>query len=170
MLRRALKFNKFLKTQKQNIVINGFKTQGTFEENKADHVCHQIEPIEDKPNVLQKTKNITFIDFTGKKTTVQGYIGQTILEVAEKNGLPLFGECGGSCGCIGCKVQVVDEFYNDLVGMTIYEEKRLESVDDINPSTRLGCQVVIDEQTPDGLVISIPPRSLMETMDNWCKS
>ena len=69
MLRRALKLNKFIKTQKQNVMINGFKTQvlsslsilnktkkqGKFEENSADHVCHQVEPLEGKPNVLQNT-------------------------------------------------------------------------------------------------------------------
>jgi hypothetical protein len=35
---------------------------------------------------------------------------------------------------------------------------------------RLACQIVVDQQTPDGIVISIPVRSLEETMDSWTKS
>ena len=37
-------------------------------------------------------------------------------------------------------------------------------------SSRLSCQIVIDQQTPDGIVFSIPSKSLIESMDSWCKN
>lgn len=47
---------------------------------------------------------VHFEDIKGQVTTVQGWDGQNVLELAHSNGIPVEGACEGSLACCTCHV------------------------------------------------------------------
>jgi 2Fe-2S ferredoxin len=79
------------------------------------------------------------VTFLPMNLTVPARDGDTILEVAIANDIPLEHACGGYCACTTCHVQVKAGMEN-LAPMDEEEEERIETVDRLSPSSRLGCQ------------------------------
>ena len=71
--------------------------------------------------------------------TVEGEAGDSLLEIALNNDVPIQSACGGFCSCTTCHVHVVD----GAGGLTPGDEEeldRLEDADDRVAASRLGCQ------------------------------
>jgi 2Fe-2S ferredoxin len=102
--------------------------------------------------------SITYIDPDGTIRTAQGEVGSTVMETAIKNNVPgIEAECGGACACATCHVYV-DEAWRAIVGdPSPMEEDMLDFGYDVQPSSRLSCQIKITEEL-DGLVVRIPER------------
>lgn len=102
--------------------------------------------------------HVTFIDTAGAVRTVEGDIGQSVMEVARRNGVPgIVAECGGSCACATCHVYVAAD-WNEAVGPPSADEgDMLDFVADRRPGSRLSCQIRL-RPVLDGLIVHTPDR------------
>lgn len=90
--------------------------------------------------------------------TVDANIGDTILEVAKKNGVKLYGGCDGSCICGSCHVHLEQDrigIINNDSKKSDEEEDILDIIDNRVDSSRLACQVRITAEL-DGMIVVIP--------------
>ena len=81
---------------------------------------------------------ITFIEPDGKEKVVEAEHGLSLLEVAHNNGIDLEGACEGSLACSTCQ-----------------EEDMLDLAFGLTHTSRLGCQIIVDEKL-DGMKVTIP--------------
>ena len=50
---------------------------------------------------------IKFIEFSGNEHSVEGIIGESLMEIALSNDVPgIEADCGGSCACGTCHVYI----------------------------------------------------------------
>ena len=69
--------------------------------------------------------------------------GESVLDVAINNDVPMQHACGGFCACTTCHIRVKSGMEH-LSEVEEDENDRLENVaDDRGPSSRLGCQAKI---------------------------
>ena len=101
---------------------------------------------------------ITFTDAQGVARTVEGEIGSTVMETAIKQGVPgIEAECGGACACSTCHVYI-DEAWREKAGApTPMEEDMLDFAYNVQPNSRLSCQIKVTEEL-DGLTVHTPER------------
>ncbi len=96
---------------------------------------------------------ITFIDTAGTARTVEGEVGSTVMETAIKNGVPgIEAECGGACACSTCHVYIDDAWREKVGEPSPMEEDMLDFAYEVQPSSRLSCQIKVSEEL-DGLVV-----------------
>ena len=102
--------------------------------------------------------NITFIDAQGESRTVEAETGSTVMETAIRNAIPgIEAECGGACACATCHVYV-DEAWTEVVGEPeAMEEDMLDFAYDVQPNSRLSCQIKVRDEL-DGLVVRVPEK------------
>lgn len=93
---------------------------------------------------------------------IEGKEGESLLELAQDNGVPVGYACGGVCACSTCHVQIQQGAEN-LTEMEENENDRLDLAFDVVPESRLGCQAKL---TGGGdVVVKISEESL-ETWEN----
>ena len=99
---------------------------------------------------------ITYIEFDGTVHTVEVKTGLSVMEGAVKNNVPgIDADCGGACACATCHVYV-DEVWRDKTGeASAMEESMLDFADEVQPNSRLSCQIRVTD-TLDGLVVRLP--------------
>ena len=99
---------------------------------------------------------ITYVDFEGTERTVEGKVGDSVMETATTNDLPgIDADCGGACACATCHVYV-DDAWTVLVGKPEeLEAEMLDVADEVRETSRLSCQLKITEEM-DGLVVHTP--------------
>ena len=98
---------------------------------------------------------MTFIDPQGKRHEVDAPEGLSVLEVAHLKNFDLEGACEGSMACSTCHVIVDAEWFDKLEEASEEEEDMLDMAFDVCETSRLGCQIIINEKT-DGLVVTLP--------------
>ena len=98
---------------------------------------------------------IIFVDKDGSEKTIEARNGQTILELAHQDDLPLEGACEGSLACSTCHVIVDPEFYDKLDEASEEEEDMLDLAFGLTQTSRLGCQIKMTDKL-DGLRVTIP--------------
>lgn len=98
---------------------------------------------------------IIFIDSDGKEKAVEAQNGLSLLEVAHNNGIDLEGACEGSLACSTCHIVVEKKFFDDLPEPTEEEEDMLDLAWGLTHTSRLGCQIIINEKL-DGMKVTIP--------------
>jgi ferredoxin len=84
--------------------------------------------------------------------------GQRLLEIAQANGQPLEGTCEGQMACSTCHVIVAAQDFARLPRASEDEEDMLDLAAGATRTSRLACQILIDE-TLDGLAVHIPGES-----------
>lgn len=82
------------------------------------------------------------LTFLPDNITVTARVGDTILDAALDNGLSLAHECGGNCACTTCHV-IVQEGVENLSAMEEAEADRIQTADNLAPTSRLGCQAIL---------------------------
>jgi ferredoxin, 2Fe-2S len=99
---------------------------------------------------------ITFLAFDGTPHTVEVPTGTTLMRAAIDNRVTgIDGDCGGNCACATCHVYV-DPAWSGRVGpRTATEQDMLNCVSDLRETSRLACQIPLDEEL-DGLVVTLP--------------
>jgi 2Fe-2S ferredoxin len=107
--------------------------------------------------MLEKSVKIKFV-FGKENKVVDAKIGDTILEVAEKNNIPLHGACEGNCACGTCHVVIDENNFNKLQEKKECEEDTLDMVPGLTHFSRLGCQVRITKDL-ENMVIVIPEQN-----------
>ena len=99
---------------------------------------------------------IKYIEHTGKEHEVEVPSGWSVMEGAVKNNIPgIDADCGGACACATCHVYV-DEAWREKTGeASAMEESMLDFADEVQPNSRLSCQIRITDAL-DGLVVRLP--------------
>src|SRR6266404_4921103 len=80
---------------------------------------------------------------------------ESILDVAENFDIFLDHACGGNCACTTCHV-VVKQGMNRLSEASEQEEDMLDKAPGLTPSSRLGCQAVLED--PNAEIVIVVPR------------
>lgn len=102
----------------------------------------------------------TFEDKNLKPVTVEGaLLGDTLLDVAEDNGVHLNHNCGEVCACSTCHIYV-DKGMEALPEISDQEEDFIDRAIDPRIESRLGCQCKIEDGDAIFEVI-IPDQSLI---------
>ncbi|WP_240006159.1 2Fe-2S iron-sulfur cluster-binding protein [Pseudaquidulcibacter saccharophilus] len=99
---------------------------------------------------------ITFIEHNGKEHKVDAAGGGSVMEAAVKNNIPgIDADCGGACACATCHVYVDEKWLDKINPMGSMEESMLDFAENVQPNSRLSCQIVVNEDL-EGLVVTIP--------------
>lgn len=97
--------------------------------------------------------NVVF-KYNNKDIVVQAEEGETLLEVAQHNNIPLIGGCGGAGICGSCLVNIDPEWINKLDEPEFSEQDLLECLPMYKSTSRLACQVKLNSNL-DGLIVII---------------
>ena len=98
---------------------------------------------------------IIFIQPDGKEKIVDAENGLSLLEVAHNNDIDLEGACEGSLACSTCHVILEKSFFENLPEPSEEEEDMLDLAFGLTHTSRLGCQIIIDEKL-DGMKVKVP--------------
>ena len=98
---------------------------------------------------------ITFVSANGQEQRIDAAAGDSLLNVAQAAGQPLEGTCEGQMACSTCHVIVAHEWFDRVPHATEDEEDLLDLAAHATRTSRLACQIVLDDSL-DGLVVRIP--------------
>lgn len=100
---------------------------------------------------------VSFTDYDGETRTLPGQVGDKVMQLATRNGIPgIIGECGGVLSCATCHVIVDPQQFHLLGSVTPIEDQLLDGTAcDREPTSRLSCQIVLGEE-PATLCVSTP--------------
>ncbi|SEI67610.1 ferredoxin, 2Fe-2S [Sphingobium sp. AP50] len=97
------------------------------------------------------------VNRAGEEQAVDGDNGLSVMEVIRDNGFDeLLALCGGCCSCATCHIYVDSAFADILPPLSEDENDLLDSSDHRNESSRLSCQLVLNDAM-DGLRVTIAP-------------
>jgi ferredoxin len=91
----------------------------------------------------------------GNIVSTSATIGSNLLRVAHDNDIELEGACEGVCACSTCHVILEAEAYNSLAEPEETEDDMLDLAFGLTPTSRLGCQVVL-QSCHDGMTVTLP--------------
>ena len=95
-------------------------------------------------------------DLCPEGAVLEAIPGETVLDVALKNGIGIEHACEKSCACTTCHI-IVREGFDSLDESEELEDDMLDKAWGLEPESRLGCQAkVMDED----LVVEIPKYTL----------
>lgn len=101
---------------------------------------------------------LTYIAFDGISYDIAADNGTTVMENALRNNVPgIEAECGGACACATCHVYVDEAWVGRLEEPHPMELDMLDFAYDVQPNSRLSCQIVVSDAL-DGLVVRVPER------------
>ncbi|GMF29618.1 unnamed protein product [Phytophthora fragariaefolia] len=86
---------------------------------------------------------------------VDAKAGMSILDVAHANDIDLEGACESSMACSTCHVILEDPVFDQLEEACEDEEDMLDMAFGLTDTSRLGCQVIVDEGF-EGTVVALP--------------
>ena len=99
---------------------------------------------------------ITYTDFDGQSRTVEVKNGLSVMEGAVKNNIPgIDADCGGACACATCHVYVDEAWREKVGGASAMEESMLDFAENVQPNSRLSCQIKVTDAL-DGLIVQTP--------------
>ena len=99
---------------------------------------------------------ITYIQFDGTETVIDVKPGLTVMEGAVKNNVRgIDADCGGACACATCHVFVDEAWVSKTGEKSAMEESMLDFAENVEPNSRLSCQIKVTEEL-DGLVVRLP--------------
>jgi len=98
---------------------------------------------------------MTFIERDGTRREVDAPVGLSVLEIAHRHGIDIEGACEGSLACSTCHVIVERRWFELLEAPTEDEEDMLDLAFALEETSRLGCQIVMNDRL-DGLVVRLP--------------
>ncbi len=99
--------------------------------------------------------NINFKLRNGELKKIIAENGLTLMEVARDNDLGIEGTCGGSISCCTCHVVIEKDWFSKVGPANPDEEDMLDLAVDLQPTSRLGCQIEVTSEL-DGLIVNIP--------------
>ena len=103
--------------------------------------------------------NVTYISPDGTETTLEARDGDSVMEIAVKNGVKgIVAECGGACSCATCHVYVDDAFVGAVGEVSDLEDDMLDGAESERlPVSRLSCRIKMCAEL-DGLKVRIAPK------------
>jgi 2Fe-2S ferredoxin len=99
---------------------------------------------------------ITYIQFDGTKTVINVKPGLTVMDAAVKDSVRgIDADCGGAGACATCHVFVDDAWTERTGERSALEQSMFEFADNVQPNSRLSCQIKVTKEL-DGLVVRLP--------------
>ena len=99
---------------------------------------------------------IKYVEHNGKEHEIDVPNGWSVMEGAVKNLVPgIDADCGGACACATCHVYVDQAWLAKLDPKQDMEETMLDFAQDLEPNSRLSCQIKVTPEL-DGLVVRMP--------------
>lgn len=99
---------------------------------------------------------IRYIEHNGAEHEIQVENGRSIMQGAVDNMLEgIVAECGGSCSCATCHCIVDDAWVEQLEPAGDLEQEMLDYVNERKPTSRLSCQIEVNDAL-NGLVVRLP--------------
>jgi 2Fe-2S ferredoxin len=98
---------------------------------------------------------MTFITAAGERYELEAECGLSVMEIARRHDLGIEGACEGSIACATCHVIVDAADADRLDAASAEEEDMLDLAVGVQPTSRLGCQIVLTEEL-DGLTVRLP--------------
>jgi 2Fe-2S ferredoxin len=99
---------------------------------------------------------IIFIEYDGKRRTVEVAPGTTLMRAATDNRVAgIDGDCGGNCACATCHVYIDPAWVERLGARSPSEADMLNLVAELRDTSRLACQIEVDTSL-DGLIVTTP--------------
>lgn len=99
---------------------------------------------------------IHVIEYNGTEHEVEAQNGESLMLSAVKQMIDgIDADCGGSCSCGTCHVFVDPAWMANVGEADEYEEPMLDMNPERQATSRLSCQITIDD-TLDGLVVRLP--------------
>ena len=98
---------------------------------------------------------ITFITAAGERQDIEAASGLSVMEIARLHDLGIEGACEGSIACATCHVIVDAAYAARLDDASAEEEDMLDLAPGVQPTSRLGCQIVLNDEL-DGLTVRLP--------------
>ena len=93
----------------------------------------------------------------GERKELEGDVGLSVMEVIRAAGLDeLLALCGGNCSCATCHVYVSEADLSRLPPMSSQEDELLESSEHRKDSSRLSCQLRVEDGLA-GLDVHVAP-------------
>jgi len=86
---------------------------------------------------------------------VEAAAGARLLDVAQVADQPLEGTCGGQMSCSTCHVIVASDDFARLPAASEEEEDLLDFARNVTRTSRLACQIVLDEDLGE-LTVRMP--------------
>ncbi len=80
-------------------------------------------------------------------------ISMSLMEALKAYDEPVAGTCGGMALCASCQIEILDNGFERTGNITPDEANMLDSLPEYHPSSRLACQIKINESI-DGLKFS----------------
>jgi len=103
---------------------------------------------------------IVFVQPDGSSVEVAARTGESLMEAAIDNDIPgIIAECGGACSCATCHVYVDAGWADRLPPPDPMEDGMLDCVLDRHPTSRLSCQIRVDDSL-EGLKVTVPAEQL----------
>lgn len=96
------------------------------------------------------------VDRDGQQHTADAQEGATLMEALRELNLGVAAVCGGMCSCATCHVFIDPEWFDRLSSSQSDERELLGELAHRSPTSRLSCQVVLDEST-SGMGVRIAP-------------
>ncbi|MAR57122.1 MAG: ferredoxin [Rickettsiales bacterium] len=96
-------------------------------------------------------------DRDGQTHSLEAPDGWRVMEVIRDNDLPIKAECGGACACATCHVYVAEDWLDRLTPMLDDEEEMLDEAFNVEPNSRLSCQILMRGDL-DGLEVTLAPQ------------
>lgn len=101
---------------------------------------------------------VTYVEHNGAEHKVDVPNGDSVMQGAVNNGITgIVAECGGGLACATCHC-MIDDAWADRVGgpASEAEAEMIEAAaNDPQPTSRLSCQITVDEDF-DGLIVHLP--------------
>ncbi len=99
---------------------------------------------------------VTYVEHNGTSHTIDVRNGLSVMEGAVKNNVPgIDADCGGACACATCHVYVDEAWQAKTGAASAMEESMLDFANDLQPNSRLSCQIKVTDDL-DGLVVRMP--------------
>ena len=100
--------------------------------------------------------NVHFIQFDGRRCSVQVAEGVALMRAATDNGVSgIDGDCGGLCACGTCHVYVQSPWSERLPAIQSNENDMLEFANERRNTSRLSCQINMTAEL-DGIEVHMP--------------
>jgi ferredoxin len=102
---------------------------------------------------------VRFVSADGNEVReVDAKAGDRLLEVAQADGQPLEGTCEGQMACSTCHVIIATADFDKLPPASIEEDDLLDLAAHVTRTSRLACQIVLEERLGT-LTVHIPPEA-----------
>ncbi len=99
---------------------------------------------------------VTYKSNSGEVRVLDVSPGTSVMEAAVKNSVSgIDGDCGGACACATCHVYVAEPWLGLLSAQSAMERSMLDLAENVQPGSRLACQINVTIAL-DGLLVETP--------------